>query len=220
MIVTNAGYTILTHIDGIEELKHIEKIGRVCYKSEDKITDDGESAKKFVAMLIKNGHEAMIEHSTLAVKFIVDRGISHELVRHRVASFAQESTRYCNYTGEKFGSEINIIGIGKGIDIQNKLTNDEKFSVVGEWLDAMEDAEHHYQRMIGLGATPQIARSVLPTSTKTEITITANYREWRNIFKLRTAKAAHPQIREVMIPLLTELKSRIPIVFDDIKEEE
>ena len=225
MNILKAGFEILTPISegGIEELKHIEKIGRVCYKSEGKITEDGESAKKFVKMLIDRGHEAMIEHSSLSVKFVVDRGVSHELVRHRIASFAQESTRYVNYSLEKFGNEINVIDIRNGIDLDNKMKNmdsDTISAIMGEWCLAMEDAEKHYMKMIELGATPQIARSVLPNSTKTEITISANYREWRNFFKLRVPNTAHPQMREVTIPLLKELKCRLPIIFDDIEIEE
>ena len=224
MNILNPRFEILTPISegGIEELKHIEKIGRVCYKSEGNITEDGESAKKFVKMLINRGHEAMIEHSSLSVKFVVDRGISHELVRHRIASFAQESTRYVNYSLDKFGNEINVIDIRNGIILDNKMKNMDARTIkliINEWLLAMEDAEKHYMKMIELGATPQIARSVLPNSTKTEITITANYREWRNFFKLRVPNTAHPQMREVTIPLLNELKSMLPIIFDDIEED-
>lgn len=222
MKIINAGYEILTPIDGIKELQHIEKIGRVCYKSEDKITSDGESAKKFVKMIISRGHEAMIEHSSLSVKFIVDRGVSHELVRHRIASFAQESTRYCNYTNDKFGNEISVICPMGGVLLDTKtksLSGNDIDKLINEWSAAMEDAERHYMKMIEIGTTPQIARSVLPNSTKTEITVTANYREWRNFFKLRVAQSAHPQMREVTIPLLKELKSKLPIVFDDIEVE-
>ena len=220
----NAGFEILTPISegGIKELQHIEKIGRVCYKSEDRITEDGESAKKFVGMLIKTGHEAMIEHSSLSVKFTVDRGVSHELVRHRIASFAQESTRYCNYANNKFGGECTFIDIAPGMHLDTKMKNmseEELNAVYDEWILAMEDAEKHYMRMLEIGATPQIARSVLPNSTKTEITITTNYREWRNFFKLRVPKTAHPQMREVTIELLKELKTRIPVIFDDIESE-
>ena len=191
----------------------------MCYKSEDKITNDGESAKKFVGMLVRAGHEAMIEHSSLSVKFTVDRGVSHELVRHRIASFAQESTRYCNYAKEKFSSECSFIDLEGGIKLDSKMKNmsaGEIALILNEWILAMEDAEKHYMKMLELGATPQIARSVLPNSTKTEITITANYREWRNFFKLRTDTPAHPQMREITIPLLNELKTKIPVVFDDI----
>lgn len=222
MRVIKPSYEILTNISdgGIDELKHIERIGRVCYKSEDRITEDGESAKKFCAMLIRSGHEAMIEHSFLSVKFTVDRGVSHELVRHRVANFAQESTRYVNYAKDKFGNEINVIDLKSGVKYDNKmavLSSEQKVAILDEWQRSMEDAEKHYMKMIELGATPQIARSVLPNSTKTEITISANYREWRHIFWLRTAPSAHPQMREIMIPLLKELQERIPVIFDDIE---
>ena len=218
MKIIKPSYEILTPISdgGIKELQHIEKIGRVCYKSEDRITDDGESAKKFVKMLINNGHEAMIEHSSLSVKFVVDRGVSHELVRHRIASFAQESTRYCNYSKDKFGNEITVIlpcffDTGMGI-LSNSL-------VYQEWKSACECGEERYINLLKMGATPQQARTVLPNSLKTEITITANYREWRNFFKLRTAEASHPQMREITIPLLKEIKTLIPIIFDDIEVE-
>lgn len=230
MNVMDASYEIITPISdgGIDELQHIEKIARVCYKSEDKIEEDGSSAKRFVQMLLNKGHEAMLEHSSLSVKFIVDRGVSHELVRHRIASFAQESTRYCNYSQDKFGNQLNVISIAPGIQLDNKMSTQTKLetepgtiqAIINEWFKAMEDAEEHYMRMIQLGATPQIARSVLPNSTKTEITITANYREWRVFFKLRTANAAHPQMRQVTIPLLNELKGLIPVIFDDIYVEE
>lgn len=213
MRIIEPSYEILTEISygGIKELQHIEKIGRVCYKSEDKITEDGESAKKFVKMLIGRGHEAMIEHSSLSVKFTVDRGVSHELVRHRIASFAQESTRYCNYSKDKFDNGITFIKpFFFGENTQNYK----------EWIYAMGIAEKSYLQMLKDGATPQEARSVLPNSTKTEITITANYREWRNFFKLRAAKVAHPQMQEVTRPLLKELKTILPVIFDDIEVED
>ena len=215
MKIIKAGYKILSEISegGIRELQMIENVGRVCYKSEDRITPDGESAKKFVADLIKRGHEAMLEHSSLSVLFTVDRGVSHEQVRHRIASFAQESTRYCNYSKGKFGSEINVIDLEPGIrndpGMQNLLEVDIA-AIMTEWLSAMEDAERHYLKMLELGATPQIARSVLPQSTKTEITITANYREWRHFFKLRavgTTGRPHPQMEEVAEPLLYEVST-------------
>ena len=217
-----ASYEILTPISegGIKELQHIEKIGRVCYKSEDYITEDGESARKFVAMLIRNGHEAMIEHSFLSVFLPLASGISHELVRHRIASFAQESTRYCNYAKDKFGAECAFIDLEPGIMLDNKMkkmSGEEIALVMAEWTSAMEDAERHYMRLLELGATPQIARAVLPNSTKTEITVSANYREWRNFFKLRVPADVHPQMREVTIPLLKELKGMIPVIFDDIE---
>ena len=224
MNILKASYEILTPISegGIAELKHIERIGRECYKSNDRITEDGSSAKKFVKMLIDQGHEAMIEHCSLSVYFTVDRGVTHEMVRHRIASFAQESTRYVNYSLDKFGNEINVIDISEGIKLDKKMSKMDAETidlVLMEWYHAMEDAERHYMKMIELGATPQIARGVLPTSIKAGITITADYREWRHFFKLRTPETAHPQIRQVMIPLLAEFKSIIPIIFDDIEVE-
>lgn len=211
MKIIKPSYEILSTISegAIDELQHIEKIGRVCYKSEDKITK--ESCYKFIKMLLDRGHEAMIEHSSLSVKFIVDRGISHELVRHRLCSFAQESTRYCNYSNDKFGNEITVIEpvsvLPNSISIHN-------------WCDAMEVAESQYFKLLKDGVSPQIARSVLPNSLKTEVIMTANYREWRHFFKLRTEIAAHPQMRQITIPLLQELKTLIPIIFDDISIEE
>ena len=209
MKVIKPSFEVLTQISpfGIRELQHIEKIGRVCYKSEDKITEDGESAKKFVSMLIKRGHEAMIEHGSISVKFICDRGVSHELVRHRIASFAQESTRYCNYSQDKFGSELTFI---------KPCFWEEGSDEYRDWEYSVATAERCYMDLLGHGATPQEARSVLPNSLKTEITITANYREWRNIFKLRTAMAAHPQMREIMCPLLLYFQEHISVLFDDI----
>ena len=207
-------YEILTPISegGIEELKRIEEAGRTCYKSEDKISADGESAKKFCNMLIKNGHEAMIEHSQLSVRFICDRGISHEIVRHRISSFAQESTRYVNYGSSNKAPD--------GIIFIKPCYLYEKSESYRSWKTAMEDAEFWYLQLIKLGRKPQEARAVLPMSTKTELVMTANYREWRNFFKLRTAKDAHPQIREITIPLLIELQERIPVIFDDIEVSE
>jgi thymidylate synthase (FAD) len=203
---------------GVEELQKIEKAARTCYKSEDKIDNKGESAKKLVTALIKSGHEAMLEHSQLSVRFVVDRGISHELVRHRLFSFAQESSRYVNYSKDKFGNEITFI---EPIFYQATEEHFKDAALIDryeEWTEACQDAEKSYFRLLQMGASAQEARNVLPNSTKTEIVVTGNYREWRNFFKLRGDKAAHPQMREVTIPLLHVLKGMIPIVFDDIPE--
>lgn len=220
MKIVEPSYEILTDIskDGIKELQQIERVARVCYKSEDKIKEDGSSAKKLVGFLVKQGHEAMLEHSQLSVKFICDRGIANELVRHRIASFAQESTRYCNYASERMGGEIQVIMpyYIKGEYDENYDENGDVFNPFNEFYWAVEEAEMRYLRMIRSGMRPEEARCVLPTCLKTEIVVTANYREWRNIFKLRTPVAAHPQMRELMCPLLKELQKKIPIIFDDI----
>ena len=217
MKIIKSNYEIITKINREEILKTIEIVGRTCYKSEDKITED--SASKFVKMLIKNGHEAMIEHFSISIRFINDRGVSHEEVRHRIASFGQESTRYCNYSKDKFGNEITYIDINDGIKLDQKMRNmpvEQINLIINEWLSACEDAERHYFKMLELGATPQIARSVLNNSTKTEIVITMNLREWRHFFRLRCANAAHPQFRELSIPLLNEFKILLPEFFEDI----
>lgn len=207
MKIIKAGYEILTPITG-NELAQIEIAGRTCYKSENRISEG--TAKDFVAMLIKRGHEAMLEHSFLSVRFICDRGISHELVRHRLASFAQESTRYCNYSLEKHNGEVTFI---KPFFFEE---DDNTFLV---WLAHMDASEQAYLKMIVSGVPPQEARSVLPNSLKTEVVMTANYREWRHFFKLRCAPTAHPQMQEITIPLLEELTRKIPVVFDDIFAE-
>lgn len=208
MRVIDPGYEILTPISegGMDELKMLEKIARVCYKSESHITEDGESAKKLITALIRSGHEAMLEHGIISVKFTVDRGVSHEMVRHRMASFAQESTRYCNYSGDKFGNELTFI--------RPSFFNIEEYR---DWKRTMKNIEKHYLKLIEMGAKPEEARSVLPNSLKTEIVVTANYREWRHIFALRTSPKAHPQIREVMIPLMQELRERIPVIFENFE---
>lgn len=196
---------IFPDFDGQEILKKIERCGRVCYKSEGKIAEG--SAEKFVANIIKRGHEAVLEHASITVKFVVDRGVSHEIVRHRLASYCQESTRYCNYSKEDFGSEITFI-------IPHYLSyGSEAWKT---WKETMKVCEDAYFKLLDIGLSPQEARAVLPNSLKTEVVMTANLREWRTFFKLRTANAAHPQMREVTRPLLDELKTLIPGVFDDI----
>lgn len=199
---------IITPIDGNKILRQIERVGRVCYKSENKITN--ESAKGFVEGIIKRGHEAVIEHFNITVKFITDRGITHEIVRHRIASYAQESTRYCNYSKDKFSNEISVI---RPSDINENTQEYE------DWLKAMMCAETSYFALIADGCKPQAARSVLPTCTKTEIMVTMNLREWRHFIKLRSSKAAHPDIRILAVDLLNQFKSKLPVIFDDLETE-
>lgn len=194
----------MDELNGSEILKKIERCGRVCYKSEEKI-DEG-SAEKFVAGIIKRGHESVLEHVSFTVRFIVDRGVSHELVRHRIASFSQESTRYCNYGNDDGGCTF----------IAPCFWDEGDKSKYREWECNMKQAERSYNYLICEGATPQEARAVLPNSLKTEVVMTCNLREWRHFFKLRTADAAHPQMREVTRPLLEFLQVQIPVVFDGI----
>ena len=204
MKIINPYVEIITPLDGHNILKHIEMCGRVCYKSEAKISDT--SAAAFVAGIIKRGHEAVLEHFNITVKFICDRGVSHEIVRHRLASYCQESTRYCNYSKDGFGGEITVIKPcyltegTPGWDI---------------WRDACKCAEDAYFDLLNFGCSPQEARAVLPNSLKTEVVMTANLREWRHFFNLRTAPAAHPQMREVANILLNQMRASVPVVFDD-----
>jgi thymidylate synthase (FAD) len=181
----------------------IERAGRVAYKSEDKITPD--SAPKFIKMIIDRGHEAVIEHASASLLFVTDRGVTHEIVRHRLFSYVQESTRYCNYGLNKFGNEITVI---------------EPPSLEGDALDnwnySAKIAEDVYKGMISRGVSPQIARSVLPNCLKTEIVVTGNLREWRHFFRLRMAKAAHPQMRQIAVMAFGMLHYNITSVFADM----
>ena len=267
-------FDILTDISdgGIKELKHIERCGRVSYRSEDKITEDGESAKKFVAMLIKNGHESVLEHGSLTVEFTVDRAIANELVRHRMASFTQESTRYCNYSKDKFGGDLTYIlpfYLKHGHDVYNRITEamandveyksselyseaDAVFDYIyykrgnraidncHEWWDdlckfynyysALDEVSKSYLTTVTAPgyfadmegvvpeSTPEEARFLLPLGLATKIVVTANYREWRHIFKLRCEKHAHPEMRRIMCSLWQVLSCKIPVIFDDIRD--
>lgn len=194
-------------------IKKVEKIGRVCYKSEDNISED--SAERFITAILKRGHESVIEHEAITVRMICDRGITHEIVRHRIASYSQESTRYCNYAGDKFGNEITVIDIAGGFEYD--LENENDLKKYEAWMRAMENAEKSYFEMLELGATPQEARSVLPNSLKTEIVITMNLRSWRNFFRLRCDHHAHPQMREVANIALNVFKEKLPIFFIDFE---
>lgn len=178
--------------------KIIEQAGRVCYKSEDRIAE--QSAIPFIKGILKAGHESVIEHASATVRFITDRGVSHEIVRHRMASYSQESTRYVNY-GK---TEIKFI-----------IPGDFELDADDLWL--LDAIEKHYNQCLWKGRTPQQARYFLPNGVKTELIMTCNMREWRHFFQLRTPKPAHPQMRELVIPLLEEFKKQIPVIFDDIE---
>ena len=205
MRIVKPGVEIMTPTDGI--LQHLERCGRVCYKSEDKIADG--TAEKFVAGIIKRGHEAVLEHASITVKFTCDRGVSHEIVRHRMASYCQESTRYCNYSKDGFGGEITVIR-------PNYL--EENSPAYFYWDAACRKSEIAYFNLLSCGCSPQEARAVLPTCLKTEVVMTANLREWRHFLRLRCDKAAHPQMREVALMLLDKLHKAVPVCFDDITE--
>lgn len=192
--------------------KTIEIAGRVCYKSDDKICDG--SDEQFIEHLKGLHHDSVLEHGSITVKITCDRGVSHELVRHRIASYSQESTRYCNYSKDKFGGEITVIDLATGFSYD--LSNPTDYRKYQIWRKAMCNAEQSYFEMLNAGATAQEARSVLPNSLKTVIVVTTNPREWRHIFKMRTSKSAHPQFREIAVPLLEEFKLKWPAIFGDL----
>jgi len=190
---------LLGEIDGAEMLRHVERCGRVCYKSEWRITQDSYAA--FVGKIIANGHEAVLEHASATLRVVCDRGVSHEIVRHRLASYCQESTRYVSY------DDIEVI-CPQGL-------SEAQYAV---WETAMLACEAAYKQLRQQGCAPQIARSVLPNALKTELMMTANLREWRHFFKLRLSPAAHPQMREVAAMMLEALRERIPIVFEEFMQ--
>ncbi|MEW5775109.1 MAG: FAD-dependent thymidylate synthase [Thermodesulfobacteriota bacterium] len=206
MRIIDPSFEILSMPQGEEALKIIELAGRTCYKSEDKIAAG--TAQDFVERIVRSGHESVIEHSSATVRFITDRGVTHELVRHRLAAYSQESTRYANYSKDKFGSEITVIRPPFWAE------DSEPYRI---WKKSMEEAEAAYLALTAAGAKAQEARSVLPNSLKTEIVMTANFREWRHVFKLRCDGAAHPQIRQIMLPLLDEFDRRAPVLFADLR---
>lgn len=201
MRIVEPSFEILNAPERENVLKHLELCGRVCYKSEDRITE--ESASRFVGFLIERGHESPIEHISISVRVVCDRGVSHEWVRHRIASYSQESTRYCNYAGDRFGGEIAFI--------RPYFAEDE--ALFSAWKAAMENAEKSYFELLQKGAKPEDARSVLPNSLKTEFICTMNLREWRHFFALRCAKAAHPAMREIAVPLQKAFHEMLPELF-------
>ena len=207
MKIIEPSVELIDDFDAAAIMKKIERAGRVCYKSEGNIKDD--SAEKFIRGIIKRGHESVIEHATISFKIICDRGVTHELVRHRIgASYSQESTRFCDYSAGKFGGELTFI---KPCFWQD---DDENFNL---WKETMAQLEKNYLALRAGGAKPEEARSILPNSLKTEIFVTMNLREWRHFLKLRTAKAAHPQMREVALKIYKILVEKLPAVFDDIQ---
>ena len=202
MRVIEPSFEIITPIDPEAVMRHLELCGRVCYKSEGNIGEG--SAERLVTHMLARGHESPIEHFSISVRVICDRGVSHEWVRHRLASYSQESTRYCNYSKDKFGNELTFIkpaGVEEG---------SEAYSV---WEEAMLNAERSYFAMLNAGAAPENARSVLPNSLKTEFICTMDLREWRHFFALRTSPAAHPDMRAVACPLQEEFMKLLPVIF-------
>ncbi len=187
-------------------MKKLERYARVCYKSEQQMPPQGNPG--FLKLILESGHESIVEHEKVTVLFVIDRGVSHELVRHRVgAAYSQESTRYCRYSQSKFGSEITVI---------EPFFFMEDEGAYRLWYESCALAEKNYMALLEMGRSPQEARSILPNSLKTEIVVTYNIREWRHFFRLRCDKAAHPQMRQVAIPLLLHFQKHLPVLFEDI----
>ena len=208
MKIIPASTYIETDIDASYMLREIERFGRVSHKSEDRITVD--SAERFVRMLIRNKHFSVLEHFSISVRWICDRAIANELVRHRIAAYTQESTRYCNYDTGVFGNEITVIKPFYWV---------ENSTLYAMWETACEEAESWYKALLAEGATSEQARDVLPLDLKTELISTYDLAEWRHVLTVRTTKVCHPKMRELMIPLLAQFKHLLPIVFDDIYPE-
>lgn len=199
---------LITPLNGRVILERLEECGRVCYKSESYISEN--SCKTFCEKIIKSGHESVLEHCSFTLKFICDRGVSHEIVRHRIASYSQESTRYCNYSNDRFGTEITVI---------EPLFLEPDTEIYNIWKNSCQNAEYAYFALLDAGLMPQEARSVLPNSLKTEVVMTANIREWRHFFRLRCSPAAHPQMWQVATQALRLVHERVPVLFDDVYAE-
>lgn len=202
MKIISPDFAFVDSINGNAILKKLEAAGRTCYKSENKMTED--SAANFVRNLIKRGHESVLEHVSITVRIITDRGISHEIVRHRLASYSQESTRYCNYKDK----EIEFV-LPYDIDPETKIFD--------YWKLSCQSSETDYKVLIAKGVAPQTARSVLPNCLKTELVMTCNLREWRHFFKMRCAPGAHPDMKYLATIMLHDFQEKIPVVFDDIE---
>ena len=209
MKIISPSFEILSSVAPEVILKNLEAYGRVCYKSENKATPA--STDPFIRKLIKSGHESVIEHEKITVRIICSRSVTHEIIRHRIASYTQESTRYCNYAQERFGNELTFVKPCFW------AYDSAAYSI---WLKQMQSIEDNYLALIAASATPEQASSILPSSLKSEIIVSMNLREWRHFFKLRTSKRAHPQMREISIPLLCAMQNLLPAVFDDITATE
>jgi len=224
MKIIKPSWEIIDEPNWDDTMIQLERAMRTCYKSEDKITTG--SAEKLIHNIIDRGHESTLEHVSFGVRFVCDRGVSHELVRHRHCSFSQESTRYVKYDGEmefilpcwmneKFLNGVWDFETYRHYNVDGGLSGltDQEL----RWVYSCLVSEESYKRLIDGGWSPQQARSVLPNSLKTEIVMTTNLRDWRHIFHLRCDKSAHPQLRELMIPLYDYLSIQCPVIFDTVK---
>ena len=211
MLLVNPSVEIVAITD--DALRLIESAGRTCYKSEAKMTN--ESSKTFVTSLLKRGHESVLEHASMTARIVCDRGVTHEIVRHRIASYSQESTRYCDYSGDVAFVIPPWVNVHSGVYEKTSLCRANVDSASLAWVEHMLAVEESYKYLRAVGWKPEQARSVLPNSLKTEIIMTANFREWRHFFFLRVAPAAHPQMRQVATMILEEALKKVDVVFND-----
>jgi len=211
MKIINASAEFMTDINPDEVMLKLGDIAGICYKGYTNPGTDLETAYRIVENCVKNHHDSILEHVSVTIKFITSRDITHELVRHRLASFTQESTRYCNYSKDKFDNEIKVIDIKS---LNPDMITDEAYD---RWKSSCETAEKKYMSLLELGVSAQLARDVLPNSLATTIVVTANLREWKHILKLRCDKVAHPGIQQIMVPVLLRFQKLLPAIFNDIE---
>jgi len=217
MILTKQKVIIEQMTPVYDAYRLIEKIGRVCYKSEERITPS--SSTKFIENLIARNHLSVIEHCIVSVRFIVNRGVSHELVRHRLASFSQESSRYCNYANKEHVEFIipHWLDLPEGTYHSPIINSDD---AVVAFTQGLIHSERIYKRLIEAGKKPEDARDILPIDLKTELVMTANLREWLLVCQLRTDKAAHPNMRQVMGIVYNKLQQEYPEIFKKEKKND
>lgn len=223
MIIMKPSFEILTNLDGDQVVKNIERAARVCYKSEAKITLD--SAEGFIRRIMKRGHHSVIEHESISLRIVCDRAMTHCLVRHRLAAYSQESTRYCNYRGgvafiiPYWIDEISGVSYPYDTEKVSKRVIEFKDVEGVIWFDSMLESEKQYMKLLEGGWSAEKARSVLPNSLKADIVMTANIREWRHVLNLWCHKSSHRQAQEIMVPILQEFHRLMPVFFEDLWEK-
>jgi thymidylate synthase (FAD) len=214
ILPTSTAYDSFTKQEGIELLKKIEWCARISHRSEDAVTEN--SYDRFLrSVVLSHGDWSVVEHASVSVDMYVDRGITHEIVRHRLFSFTQESTRFVNY--EKKIPASFVCPIPEEEQTLTVVPPDCELTVYDEWRGAIHAAELGYRQLIRKGVSPQVARSVFPNALASRIIVTGNLRNWRHFLLMRTTKECHPQMRDVTIPLLEEFKEKIPIFYEDIE---
>ncbi len=210
---------LLNHTLDIQ--KTIELAGRTCYRSEDKVCEGSDA--EFIQKMKSFKHLSTLEHGSITMRYVTDRGVMAELTRHRMASFSVESTRYCNYSKGKYENEITVIDpffftMNKFEPLQSVIGNEyTKLNAIYQtWQNSCEEAEYSYMALVNQGCSAQEARSVLPNSLATTIVMTANPREWIHVLELRTHRDAHPQIRQIACPTLKLFQEKWPAIFDGV----